>query len=112
MIIGTFIIDFQTTEFEPDARVAKEMLDLYQKEFSLADSFALDEPMDTAGWSFAKLFLAGQLVEKIYAKHGAEVDSSKGKKFEDKFIAWLAVQLKGRGCRAQIKIAREMKTQF
>jgi hypothetical protein len=112
LIIGTFIIDFQTIQFEPDSKIAKEMLDGYQGEFKLQDAYALDDPMDTAGWSFAKLFMAGQLVEKIYAKHESEVNSSKGKKFEDKFISWFASQLKNRGCNAQVKLAREMKTAF
>ncbi len=112
MIIGTFIIDFQTVEYEPDSRIARELLESFQSEFKLTDSYALDDPMDRAGWSFAKLFMAGQLVEKIYAKNESAVNSSKGKKFEDKFIAWLALELKNRGCNAQIKIAREMKSPF
>lgn len=110
MIIGTFILDFQTTNFEPDSKVAVEMLSDYQRACELENSFALDPPVPSAGWSFAKLFLAGQFVEKLYFRYRSEIDSSKGKKFEDKFIAWLDKQLKSKGCGAQIKAAREMKS--
>jgi hypothetical protein len=110
MIIGTFILDFQTIDFPPDSKIAVDMLAQYQKACNLENQFALDEPVPSAGWFFAKLFLAGQLVEKIYAQNGHEIDASKGKKFEDKFIAWLGMQLKNRGCGAQIKMAPEMKS--
>ena len=110
MIIGTFIIDFQTTNFEPDAKIARDLLNTFQSEFGMENAYALDEPMVTAGWSFAKLFMAGQLVEKIYAKNESEVNSAKGKKFEDKFISWIGIQLKNTGCGAQVKMAPEMKS--
>jgi hypothetical protein len=110
IIIGTFIIDFQTIDFLPDSKFAIDMMSKYQQECQLENQFALDDPVPSAGWSFAKLFLAGQFVEKLYALHRREVDSSKGKRFEDKFIAWLAIQLKNRGCGAQIKKAPEMKS--
>ena len=110
MIIGTFILDFQTTHFESDAKIAIDMLSDYQRMFKLGDSFALDPPVQSAGWSFAKLFLSGELVETIYNSQIYEINSSKGKKFEDKFIAWLQRELKNRYCGAQIKMALEMKS--
>lgn len=110
MIIGTFILDFQTIDFEPDAKIAVDMLSGYQRMCQLENSFALDPPIRSVGWSFAKMFLAGQLVEKIYNQHAYKIEASKGKKFEDKFIAWLQKELKNRGCGAQIKMAPEMKS--
>src|SRR5262249_22772754 len=110
LIIGTFIIDFQTTDFEPDAKIAKDLLDSFQRQHKMENAYALDEPMVTAGWSFAKMFMAGQLVEKIYASNESEVNSCKGKKFEDKFIAWIGMQLEKHGCGAQVKLAPEMKS--
>ncbi|NOJ26970.1 MAG: hypothetical protein DA330_03035 [Nitrososphaera sp.] len=107
--MGTFIIDFQTTDFASDGEVAKKMLSDMQRLCEMENSYALDDPMDRAGWSFAKMFLAGQFVEKLYAQHQYEVDRTKGKKFEDKFIGWLAQELKRKGCGAQIKAAPEMK---
>ena len=53
-VIGTFILDFQTTNFEYDSRVAIELLLDYQKLSNLDsehhNAFALDEPVPTAGW--------------------------------------------------------------
>lgn len=110
LIISTFILDFQTTDFEPDGKVAVSMLSEWQKTCQLDNAFALDPPVQRAGWSFAKMFLAGQFVEKMYAIYSYDIDASKGKKFEDKFIAWLQTELKNRGCGAQIKMAPEMKS--
>ncbi|HEX2471140.1 MAG TPA: hypothetical protein VHJ59_00160 [Nitrososphaera sp.] len=109
MIMGTFILDFQTIDFEPDAKIALDMLSDYQRQCQLENSFVLDPPVQSLGWSFAKMLLAGQFVEKIYAHQAYKIDASKGKKLEDKFIAWLQKELKNRGCSAQIKKAPEMK---
>lgn len=110
MIIGTFILDFQTIDFEPDAKITVDLLSGYQSLCRLENSFALDPPIQSFGWSFAKLFLAGQLVEMIYTRHASDIETSKGKKFENKFISWLQRELKNRGCGAQIKLAPEMKS--
>jgi hypothetical protein len=110
LMIGTFILDFQSVDFEPDGKVALDMLAEWQKTCQLENAFALDPPVQSAGWSFAKMFLAGQFVEKLYAMHSYEVDASKGKRFEDKFVTWMQKELKNRGCGAQIKLAPEMKS--
>ena len=110
LVIGTFILDFQSVDFESDSKIAADMLSEWQKNCLLDNSFALDPPKQSAGWSFAKMFLAGQFVEKMYAIHAYEMDASKGKRFEDKFIAWLQKELKNKGCGAQIKMAPEMKS--
>jgi hypothetical protein len=109
LIMRTFILDFQTIDFEPDAKIAVNMLSDFQRLYQLENSFALDPPVQSLGWSFAKMFLAGRFVEKIYAHQAYKIEASKGKKLEDKFIAWLQKELKNRGCSAQIKIAPEMK---
>jgi hypothetical protein len=107
--IGTFIIDFQTTSFEQDSLIANGVISKMQESYGLKDQYALDPPLERAGWAFAKLFMSGQFVEKIYSAHSYEVDRSKGRKFEERFISWLASELKNGGCTAQIKAAPEMR---
>jgi hypothetical protein len=107
--LGTFILDFQTTNFGPDAAIANGLMAELQRACELENVYALDPPVERAGWSFAKLFLAGQFVEELYQRHAYEIDRAKGKKFPDKFMEWLWSQLKSRGCGAQVKMAPEMK---
>lgn len=114
--IGTFIIDFQSTNFDDDSKIALGMLHAYQTPFNGANPqyqdqelFVLDPPVSSAGWSFAKLFIAGQYIEKLYQMYSEQIEKSKGKKFEDKFVSWLAKELEGSKCQAKIKIAQEMK---
>jgi len=110
--LTTFILDFQTqsTNFESDLSIATSLLTNFQKicSFESKEVFAIDPPITSAGWSFAKLFISGQFVEKIYEHDPHGVDESKGKKFEDKFVSWLNSSLKRRNCRAQIKISSDM----
>ena len=109
MILGTFILDFQTIEFGPDSEIARGYLAELQNKCQLENAFALDEPVLSAGWSFAKLFLSGQFAEKIYAMNSYDIENAKGKKIEDRFVSWLGATLKSKGCHAQVKMAREMK---
>ena len=112
IIFGTFILDFQTTSFELDSKLAIQVLSEYRKMCGFVkdcDTFALDDPVGSAGWSFAKLFLSGEFVEKIHAIKADEINSSRGKKLEDKFVSWLDTKLRDNNCKAHVKIAREMK---
>jgi hypothetical protein len=114
--IGTFILDFQTTSFDTDSKIVMNMLSDYWT--SMHDEahilqnqeyYALDPPVSSAGWSFAKLFVAGQFVEKLYQRYSDQIEKSRGKKFEEKFVSWFARQLELRNCQAKIKIAQEMR---
>ena len=112
VLFGTFILDFQTIDFEFDSKVAMQILSEYRKICRFADdsdTFALDNPISSAGWSFAKLFLSGAFVERISEIKAYEIDNSRGKKFEDKFVSWLNAKLKAYKCTAQVKIAMEMR---
>jgi hypothetical protein len=112
VVFGTFILDFQTIDFEFDSKVAMQILSEYRKICRFADdydTFALDNPISSAGWSFAKLFISGEFIERLYEIKADEINSSRGKKFEDKFVSWLNAKLKDSNCKAQIKIAMEMR---
>ena|SRR5262249_51128604 len=102
--LTTFILDFQTqsSNFASDFIIAMSLLSKYQRicHFENKEVFAIDPPVTSAGWSFAKLFISGQFVEKIYESDRQGVDGSKGKKFEDKFVSWLNTALKNFSCRA------------
>jgi hypothetical protein len=48
MIIGTFILDFQTTDYPSDSIIAVDVLSQYQKACGLENQFALDAPVQSA----------------------------------------------------------------
>jgi hypothetical protein len=111
-LIDAFLIDFETIDFESDSKIAKEVLYKFQKDCSLDNDdryFVLDSPTYRAGWYFAKLFLSGEFVKRLYELHLNEIDNSKGKKFENSFVNWLGLKFKTRKCDAYLKIASEMK---
>jgi hypothetical protein len=114
MHFGTFILDFQSINFESDARIVTNILKRYLISCRLNPNesdnfFALDHPVSTAGWSFSKLFLASQFVENLHMIYSDEINTMKGKKYEEKFVFWLTRRLKNSNCGAQIRIASEMK---
>jgi hypothetical protein len=105
---GTFILDFMSTDFKTDTDIATALFSQLKEENGFdpsLDVFAILDPVQSAGWIFSKLLVAGQFVEKLYEGNVKEIDNSKGKKFSDKFVFWLSIKLKERGCRAQIKLS-------
>ena len=107
--LGTFILDFISTNFEIDIGTATAVLSHLKEECGFdkdLEAFAILDPVLSAGWIFSKLFIAGQFVEKLYESNFTEIENSKGKKFPDKFVFWLSTRLNQRGCRAQIKLAK------
>ena len=63
-----FIFDFQSTDFESDRKIAEQALSLYKTAWSLPkDAFVMGKPEAISmGWSFAKLFLSMELVQKLH----------------------------------------------
>jgi len=106
--LGTLILDFMSTDFTTDSEIATALLSQLKDESGFDQSleaFAILDPVQSAGWIFSKLFIAGQFIEKLYDSNTEEIDKSKGKKFSDKFVYWLSFKLKERSCRAQIKFS-------
>jgi hypothetical protein len=106
--LGTFILDFMSIDFKTDTDIATALLSQFKEECGFdpgLEAFAILDPVPSAGWIFSKLFIAGQFVEKLYQGNIKEIDKSKGKKFSDRFVFWLAIKLKEHGCRAQIKLS-------
>lgn len=106
--LGTLILDFMSTDFTADSEIATALLSQLKDECGFDQSleaFAILDPVQSAGWIFSKLFIAGQFIEKLYDSNTEEIDKSKGKKLSDKFVYWLSFKLRERNCRAQIKLS-------
>jgi hypothetical protein len=106
--LGTLVLDFMSTDISTDSEIATALLSQLKDECGFDQSleaFAILDPVQSAGWIFSKLFIAGQFIEKLYDSNTEEIDKSKGKKFSDKFVYWLSYKLKERSCRAQIKLS-------
>lgn len=122
-----YVLDFQSTDFESDSKVVFDLFAEYQRMLKLDNEdgekeqhlFRISQPQDLAGWSFAKLFLAGKFVQKIYEANSYEIELMNrwpkvtGKYYEGdlsviKFVAWLGSKLKERNCKANVKIGEEM----
>jgi hypothetical protein len=107
--LGTFVLDFMSTNIKTDADTATALLSQLKEECGFdkgLETFAILDPVHSAGWIFSKLFIAGEFVEKLYENNFMEIENSKGKKFPDKFVFWLSTKLKEHGCRAQIKLSK------
>jgi hypothetical protein len=89
-----------STDFKTDSDIANTLLSQLKKECGFdpgLDAFAILDPVQSAGWIFSKLFVAGQFVERLYQGNIKEIDQSRGRKFSDKFVFWLSNKLKERG---------------
>jgi hypothetical protein len=109
--IADFIIDFQSTDFESDAAIARKVFCQYVKSFNLGEnSFVLDSPQRfSMGWSFTKMFLSLELVQLLYDSNSYEIENSAGPTLAYRFMSWLNGLMAKNGCNAQLKYANEMR---
>lgn len=108
--LADFIIDFQSTDFESDATIARKIFSEYQDSFGLKEgSFVLNSPQTSSmGWSFSKLFLSLEFVQMLYDNNSYEIENSPGSSLAYRFMSWLASMMARWGCRARLKYADEM----
>ena len=109
--IADFIIDFQSTDFESDAAIARKVFCHYVKSFNLGEnSFVLESPQRfSMGWSFTKMFLSLELVQLFYDNNSYEIENSAGPTLAYRFMSWLKDLIAKNGCSAQLKYADEMR---
>lgn len=111
--VNDFTIDFQTHDYDHDAKLARAFLDDTRSKLLPDDPGAFvvsDTRSSAAGWSFGKLFLSLEFVQKLYEENSYEIETSKGVLLEDKFIAWLNRLLISKGCMTLVlKAGDEMR---
>jgi hypothetical protein len=108
--IADFTIDFQSQHYGEESTLARAILSDLIKQLGLKDqgSFVMsDTSGQVAGWSFGKLFLSLEFVQKLYDGNSYEIDRSF---LGDKFIAWVNKLLVDKGCKTLVlKAADEME---
>ena len=113
--VNDFTIDFQSQHYDNEAALARKILTDLLAMLKMKDPsshFGISDTRSTvAGWSFGKLFLSLELVQKLYETNRNEIEQSKGKTLEDKFISWLnRLLVEKAGCETlALKAADEMR---
>lgn len=124
-----FILDFQSIDFKRDSHIANDVLASYASRAGFSDKnrgdgkarplFSLSEPTQAAGWSFSKLMLSAEFVNKLYELNSYEIDSTspfskvngkhyRGDFLTTKIVSWIVKKLRDNGCQANVKIGEEM----
>ena len=112
-VVADFTVDFQSQNYDEESQLTRTILCDFLKQLDVKDkgSFQVsDSQSQAAGWSFGKLFLSLEFVQKLYDGNSYEIDRSKGKYHGDKFISWLNQLLVNKGCKTlALKAADEMR---
>lgn len=112
-VVADFTFDFQSQNYEEESQSTRTILCDFLKLLDVKDqgSFQVsDSRSQAAGWSFGKLFLSLEFVQKLYDGNSYEIDRSKGMYLGDKFISWLNQVLVDKGCKTLVlKAADEMR---
>ena len=83
------LLEIATTNYETDIGLITSAMNDLQALCSVTDGFLISEPMHRFGWTFFKILLKSELWQALPLKIGDMIQSSKGKKYEEKLVTFM-----------------------
>ena len=83
------LLEIATTNYDEDIGQIKFAMNKLQSMCDISDGFLISEPMHRFGWTFFKILLKSELWQALPLKIGDMIQSSKGKKYEEKLVTFM-----------------------
>jgi hypothetical protein len=107
MSYKTVTVEIATTKYETDRELVSLAMESLQLLCGIKDGFLISNPMERFGWAFFKILFKGELFFAIQQKLADQIAISKGKKFEDKFVNFLANFFEYKNCKVKVKLIED-----
>ncbi len=89
MSVKSTILEIATTNYDNDIEVITFAMNKLQSICEVTDGFLISEPVHRFGWTFFKILLKSELWHAMPIKIGDKIQSSKGKKYEEKLVSFM-----------------------
>ena len=83
------LLEIATTNYDTDIGLITSAMNNLQSLCSITDGFLISEPVSRFGWTFFKILLKSELWYALPIKLGDKIQSSKGKKYEEKLVSFM-----------------------
>ncbi|HKU33853.1 MAG TPA: hypothetical protein VJR22_08420 [Candidatus Nitrosotalea sp.] len=97
------LLEIATTNYETDIGLITSAMNDLQSLCEITDGFLISEPVHRFGWTFFKILLKSSLWNAIPIKLGEKIQSSKGKKYEEKLVSFTTSFFEQSGAKVKVK---------
>lgn len=97
------ILEIATTNYENDIEIISSAMNSLQSLCEVTDGFLISEPMHRFGWTFFKILLKSNLWSAMPLKLDERINSSKGKKYEEKLVSFMTNFFEQNSAKVKVK---------
>lgn len=97
------MLEIATTNYDTDIGIIRSAMGELQSLCSVTDGFLISEPVSRFGWTFFKILLKSELWYALPIKIGDRIQSSKGKKYEDKLVSFMTKFFEQKDVKVKVK---------
>ncbi len=97
------ILEIATTNYETDIGLITSAMNSLQSLCEITDGYLISEPVHRFGWAFFKILLKSHLWYAMPQKLGDKIQSSKGKKYEEKLVSFMTNFFEQNNAKVKVK---------
>lgn len=97
------LLEIATTNYDTDIGLVRSTMNDLQSLCSITDGFLISEPVSRFGWTFFKILLKSELWHALPVKVGDRIQSSKGKKYEEKLVSFMTGLFEQNNAKVKVK---------
>ncbi|HJU13307.1 MAG TPA: hypothetical protein VJ792_02500 [Candidatus Nitrosotalea sp.] len=97
------MLEIATTNYEKDIDLISSAMSSLQSLCDVTDGFLISEPMHRFGWTFFRILLKNNLWSAMPLKLDQQIQTSKGKKYEEKLVSFMTVFFEQNSAKVKVK---------
>ena len=97
------LLEIATTDYEKDIGLISTAMEKLQSLCEVTDGFLISEPMHRFGWTFFKILLKSNLWSAIPLTLDSQIQTSKGKKYEEKLVSFMTMFFEDNSAKVKVK---------
>ena len=98
------ILQIATTKYENDREIVSNAMAELQSVCGVTEGFLISDPMERFGWAFFKVLIKTELLSGINLNLGDQIAKTKGKKVEEKFVAFMTKFFETKNAKVKVKL--------
>ncbi len=98
------ILEIATTRYETDLEIVTAAMNELQTLCGVTEGFLISKPMERFGWAFFKVLIKIELFSGMELKLGDQIEKTKGKKFEHKFVTFMTKFFENKNAKVKVKL--------
>jgi hypothetical protein len=103
----TTYLEIASTNYDVDLAIISSTMNSLQALCEISDGFLISNPMHRFGWTFFKMLIKNELLSAMELKLADKIQTSKGKKYEEKFVSFMTSLFEKNDAKVKIKLIED-----